>query len=153
HSTVWRGDATGRDAQLSPDDAAFHPIAIAGTLVWVQVAREALVSAASAAPGTTTRMGTGTSALSTLRGTLEARDLATGRQWQVSPSADVAGVATGGSLVLWRSASETHVYDLRTKADGNVDAQVRGAGVAGVGAGAVVWAQPGSSTLYVADAQ
>lgn len=153
HSTVWRGDDAGHDQQISPDDASFHPAATSSALVWVEVPRGALAAVASAAPATAMQADANADMLSALHGALDARDLATGRQWQVSSNADVASISTGGSLVLWRSDSQTHVYDLRTKAAGSVDAQVRSAVFAGVGQSAVVWAQPGSSSLYVADAK
>lgn len=153
HGTVWRGDNAGHDQQISSDDASFRPAVAAGTLVWVEVPRDTLAHAASVAPTTSARSDADADTLSMLHGTLDARDVATGRQWQISPSADVAGLSTGGSLVLWHSNSQTHVYDLRTKTAGSVDTQVRDAAFAGVGQGTVVWARPGSSTLYVADAQ
>lgn len=151
HGTVWRGDDAGHDEEISTDDAAFHPAATAGTLVWVEVPRDTLATAASAAPAAATRTDADADILTTLHGALEARNLATGSQWQVSPSADVSGISTGGSLVLWRSDSQTHVYNLSTRTAGAVDAQVRAAAFASIGQSAVVWAQTGSSTLYVAD--
>lgn len=153
HSTVWRGDDAGHDQQISSDDASFHPTTTGKTLVWVEVAPSAMANAASMAPTAATQTDADADMLSQLNGALEARDLTTGQQWQVSPSADVTSVAADGSFILWHSNSQTHVYDLRTKSAGSLDSQLRKAAFADAGDGAIVWQQSGSSTIYVADAK
>lgn len=151
HSTIWRGDAAGNDAQVSTDEASFHPAATSGTLVWVQVAPDALAHVASQAPATATQTDADADMLSTLHGALEARNMATGSQWQISSSTDVVNVSAGGSLVLWHSDAQTHAYNLRTKTAAVVDSQLHGATFAGVDNGEIVWAQASTSSLYVAD--
>lgn len=153
HSTMWRGDDSGHDQQISLDEASFHPTTTGNTLVWVEVAPDTTASATNAAPATAAQTDADADMLSALSGSLEARDLTTGQQWQVSPSADVTSVAADGSLILWHSNSQTHVYDLRTRTADSLDGQIHAAAFARAGDGAIVWQQSGSSNIYVADAK
>ncbi len=89
--------------------------------------------------------------LNQLNGSLQARDVKSGRQWQVSDRADVASVARGGSLVLWRSDSQAHVYDLHARASSPLEAQVRGAALVTLSASSLVWQSSGSAQFFVYD--
>ncbi len=124
HGAVWRRDAAGQPREAT-DESAFHPSATAGALVWVEVAPQALARMSPAAG--TPPADADQVLLNQLNGSLQARDVKSGRQWQVSDRADVASVARGGSLVLWRSDSQSHVYDLHARASSPLEAQVRGA--------------------------
>lgn len=150
HSAVWRGDDAGHDIEVSSDDAAFHPQATHGMLVWVEVAPESLASMAPVS-------GVAASdddelLLNELNGALLARNLSSGQQWQVSQRADVTSVEAGGSLLLWHSDSQTHLYNLSARAAGVVDSELRGATFAAESDTSVVWQPQVASDLYVYDA-
>lgn len=150
HSTVWRGDDAGQQVEISLDDVAFHPEATHGILVWVEVAPE---STAHMAPlSGTTPTDDDALMLNELNGSLLVRDLTGGQQWQVSQRADVTSVETGGSLLLWHSDSQTHLYNLRSRSAGAVDGELRGAAYASASDTSVVWQSSVSTGLYVFDA-
>lgn len=150
HSAVWRGDGAGHAVEVSSDAAAFHPQATHGTLVWVEVAPEAL---ASMTPVSGVAASDGDELLlNELNGTLQARDLSSGQQWQVSQRADVASIEAGGTLLLWHSDTQTHLYNLHVRAAGAVDGDLRGATFAAASDVTVVWQPRISSDLYVYDA-
>ncbi|HEU5439022.1 MAG TPA: hypothetical protein VFU88_07010, partial [Ktedonobacterales bacterium] len=143
---IWRGDGAGHNAEIS-DETAFHPIETHGTLVWVEVAQDALAGLAVAAPAQTPDADA--QALRLLNGALEARDLASGQQWQVAPHAEVSNVGAAGSLVLWQNDAQTHTYDLAVRAPSAVEQQVRGATIVGATASAITWASGDATTLAV----
>jgi hypothetical protein len=149
HSTIWRGDSSGATEQVSADDDAFDPQVAPGTLAWVVVPRAALASAALDPGGATP--DTDEALLRQLSGSLQARNLDSGKQWQVSTNADVTSLQAGGSLLLWQSGNATHAYDLRGQAPAPVDADVRGAALAGATSSAVVWETSAMPGLYVYD--
>ncbi|HLJ80912.1 MAG TPA: hypothetical protein VKT52_05450, partial [Ktedonobacterales bacterium] len=131
-------------------DAAFHPQATHGMLVWVEVAPESLASMAPVSG--VTASDDDELLLNELNGSLLARDLNSGQQWQVSSRADVTSVEASGSLLLWHSDSQTHLYDLSARAAGAVDGELRGATFAAESGTSVVWQPHVSSDLYVYDA-
>ena len=150
HSSVWRGDGSGAVVELSGDEAAFHPQAAHGTLVWVEVAPEALA-------GMTPISGVAASdddelLADELNGSLLALDLTSGQQWQVSQRADVTSVEAGGSLLLWHSDAQTHLYDLHSRTADPVDGELHSATFAAASDTTVVWQPPALSDLYVYDA-
>jgi negative regulator of sigma E activity len=150
HSTIWWLANGGRPQPISGDDAAFHPTASDGTLVWVDVAPTALgrvIPVSGEAPADADE-----ELVNSLNGGLQARNLASGRQWQISPRADVSGVQRGGLLLVWHSDSQTHVYDLRAQAPAEVDPQVRTATLAAATSSAVVWELATAAPLSVYDA-
>jgi hypothetical protein len=148
HGAVWRRDAAGQPREAT-DESAFHPSATAGALVWVEVAPQALARMSPAAG--TPPADADQVLLNQLNGSLQARDVKSGRQWQVSDRADVASVARGGSLVLWRSDSQSHVYDLHARASSPLEAQVRGAALVTLSASSLVWQSSGSAQFFVYD--
>ena len=149
HGSIWQGDDSGKSGALSGDESSFHPTASAGTLAWVEVDPSALASlmpgAQAASPDADEQM------LNQLDGTLYARNLSSGQQWQVSSRADVTSVQDSGAVVLWRSNSQNHAYDVQSKATSAVQSQVGGAAMVTANGSTVVWTQPGSSALYVVD--
>ncbi|MGH2516512.1 MAG: anti-sigma factor family protein [Ktedonobacterales bacterium] len=150
HSVVWQSDSAGHSSEISGDNAAFHPRATHGMLVWVEVAPDALahmspVSGVAAADDDELL-------LDELNGSLQARNLGNGQQWQVSDRADVTSVEAGNSLLLWQSDSQTHLYNLPARSAGTLDGQVRGAAFAAASGTTVVWQPHVSSDLYVYDA-
>jgi hypothetical protein len=149
HGAIWKSNGAGQSSALSGDESSFHPTAAAGTLAWVEVAPDALASmtpgAQSASPDTDEQM------LNQLAGALYARNLTSGQQWQVSSRADVTSVRDSGTVVLWRSNSQTHAYDIQSKATSAVQSQVSGATMVTTSDTTMVWTQPGSSSLYVLD--
>lgn len=157
---VWYDAPTGLHSALAESNAAgyapveslplaFHPEAGSGKLVWVDVAPQALSHAAPAEGSTPAAADQ--LLLNQLNGGLQARDLATGSQWQVSDRADVTSVQRGGSLVLWKSDAHTHVYDLRAKAPAAVESQLRDATLVTLSPSAITWENGASSQVYVAD--
>lgn len=149
HGSIWRGDGSGQSSALSSDDTSFHPTASAGTLSWVEVDPDALANltpgAQVASPDAEEQM------LNQLAGALYARNLASGQQWQVSSRADVTSVQDNGAVVIWRSDSQTHAYDLQSRSASAVQSQVGNAAMVTANDTTVVWTQPGSSALYVLD--
>lgn len=143
---IWRGDGAGHNAEIS-DETAFHPVETHGTLVWVEVARDALAGLAATAPARTPDADA--QALRLLSGALEARNLASGEQWQIAPRTDVNSVGAAGSLVLWQSDAQTHTYDLAGRAPSAVEQQIRDATVTGATASALAWATGDDTTLAV----
>jgi hypothetical protein len=143
---IWRGDGAGHNAEIS-DETAFHPVETHSTLVWVEVARDALAGLATTAPAQTPDADA--QALRLLNGALEARNLASGEQWQVAPRVDVSSVGAAGSLVLWQSDAQTHTYDLAGRAPSAVEQQVRDATFTGATASAIAWATGDATTLAV----
>lgn len=150
HSTVWRGDDAGHAMEVSSNDAAFHPQATHGTLVWVEVTPVALESMEPVSGVVAT--DDDELLLNELNGSLQARDVSNGQQWQVSQRADVTSVETGGSLLLWHSDAQTHLYDLSARATGAVDGQLRNATFAAASGTTVIWQPHVASDLYVYDA-
>lgn len=149
HSTVWRGDDSGQDVEISTNDVAFHPRATHGMLVWVEVAPETvdqMMPLSGATPTDDDEL-----MLNELNGSLFARNLSGGQQWQVSQRADVTSIETGGPLLLWHSDSQTHLYNLRSRTAGAVDGELRGSAYASANDTAVVWQSSMSAGLYVYD--
>ena len=149
HGTIWRLDAAGRTEQVSGGDTEFHPAASNGTLVWVDVSPSTVDRLAP--DGDSAQADADKELVNQLNGGLQARDLASGRQWQISARADVSSVQRGGSMLLWHSDSQTHLYDLRTKAPAAVDLQVRSATLAAATGSAVVWEPATAAPLAVYD--
>ncbi len=150
HSAIWRLDSSGSAQQVSSDDGAFHPAASGGALVWVDVPLNALNGIAPERDAD--QANADVELVNELNGGLRARDLATGQQWQISPRADVSSLQGGGSLLLWRTDSQTHLYDLRAKSPADVDQQVRTATLAAASRTSVVWETSTSAPLDVYDA-
>jgi hypothetical protein len=149
HSAIWRDDDAGQRAEVSQDDASFHP-QIAGTaLVWVDVSQRAL---ANMAAGTDHSPDGDELLMGQLNGALEARDLISGQQWEVSPRADVDGVQAQGNLLVWHSDARTHAYDLAARRSLAVDGQLGAAVLAGCSATSLVWMPSDAATLDVYDA-
>src|SRR5262249_27247621 len=44
HSIIWQMDAAGHTTQISPNEAAFHPVTLTSALAWVQVPPAALLT-------------------------------------------------------------------------------------------------------------
>ena len=150
HSEVWRGDGMGHAMEVSANDAAFHPQATHGTLVWAEVAPASLAGmkpVSGVAPA-----DDNTLLLNELNGSLMARGLDSGSPWQISQRADVSSIQVGGSLLLWHSDSQTHLYDLRSRSASTLDSELRGATYAAASGSAVVWQSSATSGLYVGDA-
>lgn len=149
HGAIWQGDGSGQNSALSGDETSFHPTASAGTLAWVEVSPTALASMTPSAQ--VASADADEQMLNQLDGALYARNLSSGQQWQVSGSADVTSVQDNGTVVIWRSDSQTHAYDIRGKTASAVQSQVSNASMVTTNGTTVVWAQPGSSVLYVLD--
>ena len=149
HGSIWRGDGSGQSSALSSDDTSFHPMASADTLSWVEVNPDALASLAQA--GQVASPDGDAQMLNQLDGALYARNLTSGQQWQVSSRADVTSVQDNGTLMIWRSDSRTHAYDIQSRSASAVQSQVGAAEMVTANDTTVVWTQPGSSALYVLD--
>ncbi len=149
HSAVWRDDDAGQQAEVSQDETSFHPQVAGTALVWVEVSRRAL---ANVAAGTDHSPDGDELLMGRLNGALEARDLISGQQWDVSPRADVAGVQAQGNLLVWHSDAHAHAYDLAARRSLPVDGQLGAALIAGCSTTSVVWMPGDATTLDVYDA-
>jgi hypothetical protein len=149
HSAIWRDDDAGQRTEVSQDEASFHPQVAGRALVWVEVSQRAL---ANMAAGTNHSPDGDELLMGRLNGTLEARDLTSGQQWQVSSRADVDGVQAQGNLLVWHSNAREHAYDLAARRSLPVDGQLGTAALAGCSATSVVWMPGNAATLDVYDA-
>jgi hypothetical protein len=144
HSTPWRGDASGQNDQpLLDDDHAFDPQAGAGTLAWVEVPASGTGAAAD--------LMQSEQVIDSFSGAVVARDLTSGRQWQVGQQALAGSLHAHGKMLLWRSGSRTHTYDLRLGKPSSVDAQVSASNWAELSEDAITWGGGKSSPIYVYD--
>lgn len=149
-SAIWRNDdEAGQRAEVSQDETSFHPQVAGTALVWVDVSQRAL---ANMAVGADHSPDGDELLLGQLNGALEARDLISGQQWEVSPRADVDGVQAQGNLLVWHSDAHTHAYDLAARHSLPVDRQLGAAVLAGCSATSVVWMPGDAATLNVYDA-
>jgi hypothetical protein len=150
HGTIWAGDGAGHAQQISPDDTAFRPSVAQGMLVWVEIPRAALAAQTTSLSGALP--DSGQTLLNKLSGTLDARDLTNGQQWQISPAAQVTSVERHEHLVLWHDSRQTHAYDIRSRHVPLLESQVRDARMVSPEGGSVVWDTSSSPWLYVYDA-
>jgi hypothetical protein len=145
HSRPWRGDASGQnDVPLLDDDRAFDPRAASGTLAWVEVPAAATGAASGA------DLMHSQQAIGSLSGAVVARDLISGRQWQIGPQAQAGSLRAHGHMLLWRSGSQIHTYDLRLGRPSSVEPQVRSSDWAELSDDAITWGGK-SSPIYVYD--
>jgi hypothetical protein len=172
-SAIWREGADGQAQRALPNDAndAFDPAATHGALVWVS-AQEALPSDralaafafasplanspfsalnAFGATATATESVTGAS-LATVTGAVQVYTVGDQRRWVIGENATAQSLQANGNLLLWRSGSRRHTYDLRAKAPTSVDGQIAAAPVAGLTGSSITWSAGPSSPIYVYDA-
>jgi hypothetical protein len=140
HSSIWRGTDASHAQQVLSDDEAFRPQIAHGAAVWVSAGSAPKTSGPEIDPG-----------LAAARGTVQERDLTTGQQRQIGTNAVAASLSAIGALAIWQSGSKTYTYDIGAHGPSQVDNQVRGASIVGLSDTALVWAQPGSTSLNVYD--
>ncbi len=144
HSTPWRGDASGQnDRPMLDDDRAFDPQAGAGTLAWVEVPESETSANADLLQSE--------QVIGAFTGAVVARDLRSGRQWQIGQDALAGSLRARGRILLWRSGSQTHTYDLRLGKPSSVDAQVSASNWAELSENTITWGGGASSPIYVYD--
>ncbi|MEO7000606.1 MAG: hypothetical protein ABI068_02250 [Ktedonobacterales bacterium] len=143
-SVVWRSDSAGHLAQALPGDQAFHPQAAHGTLIWVTESSQVVTNA------TTTVLDAAT--LSSLTGSLQARDLHDGKQWTLATNVSEQTLDVAGSLVLWQANTQESAYDLHQHAALNIASAARNATAASVTDSAITWASADHGSIYIYDA-
>ena len=143
-STVWRGDSVGHAAQALPGEQVFHPQTTHGALIWVSESSQVVTNA------TTTVLDADT--LSALTGSLQARDLQSGKEWTIAANVTEQTVDVAGPLVLWQANTQENAYDLRQHAALNIASAMKHATVASVSESAIAWTAADHSAIYVYDA-
>jgi hypothetical protein len=149
-SSIWRGNDRGTTQQISDDQTSFHPQVEGNTLIYVDVISAGPQQMAgivgTAAPDTDMQM------LYSLRGRLDERDLATGRQRQVSDTAQVPTVQLGGTVLVWQSGSLFRAYDVKTRQMLAVNRELQSASFVGVSGSSLIWAKSSDEEIFVYDA-
>lgn len=170
HSAIWREGADGQARQAAPnDDDAFYPAAAHGALVWVSAQQPILgartlsaltianplatspFSVLNAVAATAT-VGVSGASLTTVTGTVQVYNVGDQRRWVIGENATAQSLQASGNLLLWRSGSRRHTYDLRADAPTSVDNQVAAAPVAGLTGSSIAWSAGPTSPIYVYDA-
>lgn len=123
-----------------PDDA-FDPHLAGNTLVYVAAAN-VQAPAAGGLPALA-------QALANVQGTLDARDLTTGKTTQITRNVSVSSLLVGGSVVLYHAADGWHSYDTHSGAPLAVDSSLRHAAFVAVTAEAVAWGGANASSIQV----
>jgi hypothetical protein len=149
-SSIWKADGASNPMELSPSESAFHPQVSQNTLVWVNVDKANLEQMANS-------VGSGTpdgdmELLYSLGGLLYAQNLLTGQESELSSQSKVESVVVAGKLVLWKTGSQIHAYDLARRTRLAVDSQMRSASLASATASAIAWLESSVSAVFVYDA-
>ena len=142
-SVVWRGDGAGHASQALPGEQAFHPQTAHGALIWVTDSSQIVTNA----PVTVLDADT----LSSLTGSLQARDLHSGKQWTIASDVTEQTVDVAGSLVLWQAKMQENAYDLRQRTPLNIAAATKNAAAASATDSAITWTAADHSAIYVYD--
>jgi len=170
-SAIWREGADGVARQALPNDAedAFYPAAAHDALVWVS-ASQPILSAQSlgafalanplasspfielSAVSATATAGVSDASLATVTGAVQVYNVGDQRRWVIGQNATAQSLEADGNLLLWRSGSRRHTYDLRAQAPTSVDSQVAVAPVAGLTDSSIAWSAGPASPIYVYDA-
>ncbi|HEX9067933.1 MAG TPA: hypothetical protein VF807_04130 [Ktedonobacterales bacterium] len=140
HSAIWHGNGDGQGSQLSDDTQAFSPRVADGTLVWVEAP-----DAQASSPDLAT-------AVSAVRGTVEASPIVKARSAAIGQSAHAGTLAAAGHLALWAADSGYSVQDLASQSASSLSGTVRNAASVSLSDSAVVWQDAGASAMHVADA-
>ncbi len=170
HSAIWREGADGHARQALPNDAddAFAPAAAHGALVWVSaqapllgdrsLAAFAFSSSLASDPfdaldavAATATVGVSGQSLATVTGVVQVYNVGDQQRWVIGEDATAQSLQADGDLLLWRSGSRRHTYDLRAKAPTSVDSQVASAPVAGLTDSSIAWSTGPASPIYVYD--
>lgn len=125
HARVWRSSGGTPATVPAAGDAAFASHEALGTLVWV-------------------------SGTDGARGPLMAMT-GNGATRQIAAEAEASSVQVAGYLVVWRDATGTHAYDLRTGNPASIDGAIRSVTATGATGASLAWTD--GNTLYVFDAR
>jgi hypothetical protein len=150
HSSIWQGDGLGRNQQISQDQASFHPQVQSKMLVWVDVAPSSLHQPAGASGAVTPDQDL--QMLSLLNGTLDERNLGTGREWQVSGAADVPSIEASGTVLLWQNGRRFHAANLGAGSLLPADSDLKPATFASITGSSLVWTERSARDIFVYDA-
>jgi len=167
HSAIWREGADGQARQAAPNDTdAFYPEAAHGALVWVSAqqpilgarALDAFTSPLATSPFTvlnavaaTATVGMSADSLATVTGAVQVYNVSNQRRSVIGEDATAQSLQVNGDLLMWRSGSRRHTYDLRAKAPTSVDSRVAAAPVAGLTGSSIAWSTGPASPIYVYD--
>jgi hypothetical protein len=144
HSMPWRSDADGQNDQpMLNDDRAFDPQVGSGTLAWVEVP--------ASGTGAVADLSQSEQVIGAFSGAVMARDLSSGRQWQVGQQALAGSLRAHGRMLMWRSGSQAHTYDLRLGKPSSVDSQVSTSNWAALSEDTITWGGGKFSPIYVYD--
>src|SRR5262249_47588126 len=147
HSIIWQMDAAGHTTQISPNEAAFHPVTLTSALAWVQVPPAALLTPTR--DSDVSLPDQEREVLHGLSGALLVRDFAGGQERTLGDDVAVSGLAASGDTLLWQSGARFFVARGSAGAVADLAQMLHAASAVGVTNSALVWWLGDAETLYV----
>lgn len=130
-------------------DGAFDPHVIGNTLLYIASPDAQAPSTSDTQEGTASGIPGLAQAIASVGGTLSARGLSSGKTTSIANGVGVRSVASGGSVLVYRTRDGEHSFDSQTGKPLPIDLSLRTSAYASVSAESLTWGVGSTATVHV----